>query len=58
MIPSAAELTQISGLKGEQVSALEIELVGELAGLLSLVQKETASKHYASGRSVTLVAGA
>ena len=37
--------------------ALEIELVGELAGLLSLGQKETASKRYASGRSVTLVAG-
>ena len=37
--------------------ALEIELVGELAGLLRLGQKETASKRYASGRSVTLVAG-
>ncbi len=37
--------------------ALEIELVGELTGLLTLGQKETASKRYASGRSVTLVAG-
>ncbi|MGR3621384.1 hypothetical protein [Pseudophaeobacter sp.] len=30
--------------------ALEIELVGELTGLLTLGQKETASKRYASGR--------
>ena len=37
--------------------ALAIALVGELAGLLTLGQKETASKGYASGRSVTLVAG-
>ena len=37
--------------------ALEIELVGELAGLLTLGQKETASKRYASGRSLNLVAG-
>jgi len=30
---------------------LEIELIGELAGLLSLGQKETVSKRYAAGRS-------
>ena len=37
--------------------ALEIELVGELAGLLRLGQKGTALQRFASGRSVTLVAG-
>lgn len=37
---------------------LAIELVGELAGLLSLGQTKTASEARASGRSVTLVAGA
>ncbi|WP_218128983.1 hypothetical protein, partial [Ruegeria marina] len=39
-------------------SGLMIELVGELAGLLALGQEKTASEAVASGRSVTLVAGA
>ena len=38
--------------------SLAIELVGELASLLSLGQTKTASEAIASGRSVTLVAGA
>ncbi|WP_348538783.1 zinc ribbon domain-containing protein [Shimia sp. R10_1] len=37
---------------------MDIELVGELAGLLELGQTKTASKGFASGRSVSLVAGA
>ena len=37
---------------------MEIELVGELAGLLALGQTKTASKVNPSGRSVNLVAGA
>ena len=36
---------------------LAIELVGELAGLLALGQTKTASEAFASGRSVTMVAG-
>ncbi|PSL16060.1 hypothetical protein CLV88_12327 [Shimia abyssi] len=36
---------------------LSIELVGELAGLLSLVQTKTASESVSQGRSVTMVAG-
>ncbi|MBO9473648.1 hypothetical protein J7413_08870 [Shimia sp. R10_1] len=36
---------------------MDIELVGELAGLLALGQTKSASKGYASGRSVSLVAG-
>ncbi len=36
---------------------MEIELVGELAGLLALGQTKTASKLAASGRFVSLVAG-
>ncbi|MCV6826085.1 MULTISPECIES: recombinase family protein [Halocynthiibacter] len=37
--------------------SLDIELVGELAGLLALGQTKTASEAFASGRSVTMVAG-
>ena len=49
-------LSEIRLLPNEGV--YEIELVGELAGLLALGQKETASEACASGRSVSLVAGA